>query len=122
MVQYSEAIYNIIRKKIKDIEDVNNYKTISETLLSTNTKFDDKVNQLYTYLKNEGTNISKIKTLIPNQKLLSVLNNCYENIDNININNINQQIIIAIAILLKKYFGSSPRGSVVNNYNQEPCC
>lgn len=93
MVQYSEAIYNIIRKKIKDIEDVNNYKTISETLLSTNTKFDDKVNQLYTYLKNEGTNISKIKTLIPNQKLLSVLNNCYENIDNININNINQQII-----------------------------
>ena len=34
MVQYSEAIYNIIRKKIKDIEDVNNYKTISETLLS----------------------------------------------------------------------------------------
>lgn len=93
MVQYSEAIYNIIRKKIKDIEDVNNYKTISETLLSTNTKFDDKVNQLYTYLKNEGTNISKIKTLLPNQKLLSVLNNCYENIDNININNINQQII-----------------------------
>lgn len=93
MVQYSEAIYNIIRKKIKDIEDVNNYKTISETLLSTNTKFDDKVNQLYTYLKNEGTNISKIKTLIPNQKLLSVLNNCYENIDNIDINNINQQII-----------------------------
>ena len=93
MVQYSEAIYNIIRKKIEDIEDVNNYKTISETLLSTNTKFDDKVNQLYTYLKNEGTNISKIKTLIPNQKLLSVLNNCYENIDNIDINNINQQII-----------------------------
>lgn len=93
MVQYSEAIYNIIRKKIKDIEDVNNYKAISETLLSTNTKFDDKVNQLYTYLKNEGTNISKIKTLIPNQKLLSVLNNCYENIDNIDINNINQQII-----------------------------
>ena len=93
MVQYSEAIYNIIRRKIQDIEDVNNYKTISETLLSTNTKFDDKVNQLYTYLKNEGTNISKIKTLIPNQKLLSVLNNCYENIDNIDINNINQQII-----------------------------
>lgn len=93
MVQYSEAIYNIIRKKIKDIEDVNNYKTISETLLSTNTKFDDKVNQLYTYLKNEGANISKIKTLVPNQELLSVLNNCYENIDNININNINQQII-----------------------------
>lgn len=93
MVQYSEAIYNIIRKKIKDIEDVNNYKTISETLLSTNTNFDEKVNQLYTYLKNEGTNISKIKTLIPNQKLLSVLNNCYENIDNIDINNINQQII-----------------------------
>lgn len=93
MVQYSEAIYNIIRKKIKDIEDVNNYKAISETLLSTNTKFEDKVNQLYTYLKNEGTNISKIKTLIPNQKLLSVLNNCYENIDNIDINNINQQII-----------------------------
>lgn len=93
MVQYSEAIYNIIRKKIKDIEDVNNYKTISETLLSTNTKFDDKVNQLYTYLKNEGTNISKIKTLIPNQKLLFALNNCYENIDNIDINNINQQII-----------------------------
>lgn len=93
MVQYSEAIYNIIRKKIKDIEDVNSYKAISETLLSTNTKFDDKVNQLYTYLKNEGTNISKIKTLIPNQKLLSVLNNCYENIDNIDINNINQQII-----------------------------
>ena len=60
MVQYSEAIYNIIRKKIKDIEDVNNYKTISETLLSTNTNFDEKVNQLYTYLKNEGTNISKI--------------------------------------------------------------
>lgn len=93
MVQYSEAIYNIIRKKIKDIEDVNNYKTISETLLSTNTNFDEKVNQLYTYLKNEGTNISKIKTLLPNQKLLSVLNNCYENIDNIDINNINQQII-----------------------------
>ena len=93
MVQYSEAIYNIIRKKIKDIEDVNSYKAISETLLSTNIKFDDKVNQLYTYLKNEGTNISKIKTLIPNQKLLSVLNNCYENIDNIDINNINQQII-----------------------------
>ena len=93
MVQYSEAIYNIIRRKIQDIEDVNNYKTISETLLSTNTNFDEKVNQLYTYLKNEGTNISKIKTLIPNQKLLSVLNNCYENIDNININNINQQII-----------------------------
>lgn len=93
MVQYSEAIYNIIRKKIKDIEDVNNYKTISETLLSTNTKFDDKVNQLYTYLKNEGTNISKIKTLIPNQELLSALNKCYKNIDNININNINQQII-----------------------------
>ena len=93
MVQYSEAIYNIIRKKIKDIEDVNNYKAISETLLSTNTKFDDKVNQLYTYLKNEVTNISKRKTLIPNQKLLSVLNNCYENIDNIDINNINQQII-----------------------------
>ena len=44
MVQYSEAIYNIIRKKIKDIEDVNNYKTISETLLSTNTNFDEKVN------------------------------------------------------------------------------
>ena len=93
MVQYSEAIYNIIRRKIQDIEDVNNYKTISETLLSTNTNFDQKVNQLYTYLKNEGTNISKIKTLIPNQKLLSVLNNCYENIDNIDINNINQQII-----------------------------
>lgn len=93
MVQYSEAIYNIIRKKIKDIEDVNSYKAISETLLSTNTKFDDKVNQLYTYLKNEGTNISKIKTLIPNQKLLFALNNCYENIDNIDINNINQQII-----------------------------
>ena len=93
MVQYSEAIYNIIRRKIQDIEDVNSYKAISETLLSTNTKFDDKVNQLYTYLKNEGTNISKIKTLIPNQKLLSVLNNCYENIDNIDINNINQQII-----------------------------
>lgn len=93
MVQYSEAIYNIIRKKIKDIEDVNNYKTISETLLSTNTKFDDKVNQLYTYLKNEGVNISKIKTLIPNQELLSALNKCYENIDNIDINNINQQII-----------------------------
>lgn len=93
MVQYSEAIYNIIRKKIKDIEDVNNYKAISETLLSTNTNFDDKVNQLYTYLKNEGVNISKIKTLIPNQELLSVLNNCYKNIDNININNINQQII-----------------------------
>ena len=33
MVQYSEAIYNIIRRKIQDIEDVNNYKTISETLL-----------------------------------------------------------------------------------------
>ncbi len=93
MVQYSEAIYNIIRRKIQDIEDVNNYKTISETLLSTNTNFDEKVNQLYTYLKNEGVNISKIKTLIPNQKLLSVLNNCYENIDNIDINNINQQII-----------------------------
>lgn len=93
MVQYSEAIYNIIRRKIQDIEDVNNYKTISETLLSTNTNFDEKVNQLYTYLKNEGANISKIKTLIPNQKLLSVLNNCYENIDNIDINNINQQII-----------------------------
>lgn len=93
MVQYSEAIYNIIRRKIQDIEDVNNYKTISETLLSTNTNFDEKVNQLYTYLKNEGTNISKIKTLLPNQKLLSVLNNCYENIDNIDINNINQQII-----------------------------
>ena len=93
MVQYSEAIYNIIRKKIKDIEDVNNYKTISETLLSTNTNFDEKVNQLYTYLKNEGANISKIKTLIPNQELLSALNKCYKNIDNININNINQQII-----------------------------
>ena len=93
MVQYSEAIYNIIRKKIKDIEDVNNYKTISETLLSTNTNFDEKVNQLYTYLKNEGVNISKIKTLIPNQELLSALNKCYKNIDNININNINQQII-----------------------------
>ena len=93
MVQYSEAIYNIIRRKIQDIEDVNSYKAISETLLSTNTNFDEKVNQLYTYLKNEGTNISKIKTLIPNQKLLSVLNNCYENIDNIDINNINQQII-----------------------------
>lgn len=93
MVQYSEAIYNIIRKKIKDIEDVNNYKAISETLLSTNTKFDEKVNQLYTYLKNEGANISKIKTLVPNQELLSALNNCYENIDNIDINNINQQII-----------------------------
>ena len=93
MVQYSEAIYNIIRRKIQDIEDVNNYKTISETLLSTNTKFDDKVNQLYTYLKNEGVNISKIKTLIPNQELLSALNKCYKNIDNININNINQQII-----------------------------
>ena len=24
MVQYSEAIYNIIRRKIQDIEDVNN--------------------------------------------------------------------------------------------------
>lgn len=93
MVQYSEAIYNIIRKKIQDIDDVNNYKTISETLLSTNTNFEEKVNQLYTYLKNEGVNISKIKTLIPNQELLSVLNNCYKNIDNININNINQQII-----------------------------
>ena len=93
MVQYSEAIYNIIRKKIKDIEDVNNYKAISETLLSTNTKFDEKVNQLYTYLKNEGANISKIKTLVPNQELLSALNKCYENIDNIDINNINQQII-----------------------------
>ena len=93
MVQYSEAIYNIIRKKIKDIEDVNNYKTISETLLSTNTNFDEKVNQLYTYLKNEGVNISKIKTLIPNQELLSALNKCYKNIDNININNINQQVI-----------------------------
>lgn len=93
MVQYSEAIYNIIRKKIKDIEDVNNYKTISETLLSTNTNFDEKVNQLYTYLKNEGANISKIKTLVPNQELLSALNKCYKNIDNININNINQQII-----------------------------
>lgn len=93
MVQYSEAIYNIIRKKIKDIEDVNNYKAISETLLSTNTNFDDKVNQLYTYLKNEGVNISKIKTLIPNYELLSALNKCYKNIDNININNINQQII-----------------------------
>lgn len=93
MVQYSEAIYNIIRKKIKDIEDVNSYKAISETLLSTNTKFDDKVNQLYTYLKNEGANISKIKTLVPNQELLSALNKCYKNIDNININNINQQII-----------------------------
>lgn len=93
MVQYSEAIYNIIREKIKDIEDVNNYKTISETLLSTNTNFDEKVNQLYTYLKNEGVNISKIKTLIPNQELLSALNKCYKNIDNININNINQQII-----------------------------
>ena len=93
MVQYSEAIYNIIRKKIKDIEDVNNYKTISETLLSTNTNFDEKVNQLYTYLKNEGANISKIKTLIPNQELLSALNKCYKNIDNININNINQQVI-----------------------------
>ena len=93
MVQYSEAIYNIIRRKIQDIEDVNNYKTISETLLSTNTNFDQKVNQLYTYLKNEGVNISKIKTLIPNQELLSALNKCYKNIDNININNINQQII-----------------------------
>lgn len=93
MVQYSEAIYNIIRKKIKDIEDVNNYKAISETLLSINTKFDEKVNQLYTYLKNEGANISKIKTLVPNQELLSALNKCYENIDNIDINNINQQII-----------------------------
>ena len=93
MVQYSEAIYNIIRRKIQDIEDVNNYKTISETLLSTNTNFDEKVNQLYTYLKNEGANISKIKTLIPNQELLSALNKCYKNIDNININNINQQII-----------------------------
>ena len=93
MVQYSEAIYNIIRRKIQDIEDVNNYKTISETLLSTNTNFDEKVNQLYTYLKNEGVNISKIKTLIPNQELLSALNKCYENIDNIDINNINQQII-----------------------------
>ena len=93
MVQYSEAIYNIIRRKIQDIEDVNNYKTISETLLSTNTNFDEKVNQLYTYLKNEGVNISKIKTLIPNQELLSALNKCYKNIDNININNINQQII-----------------------------
>ena len=93
MVQYSEAIYNIIRRKIQDIEDVNNYKTISETLLSTNTNFDEKVNQLYTYLKNEGVNISKIKTLIPNQELLFALNKCYKNIDNININNINQQII-----------------------------
>ena len=93
MVQYSEAIYNIIRRKIQDIEDVNNYKTISETLLSTNTNFDEKVNQLYTYSKNEGVNISKIKTLIPNQELLSALNKCYKNIDNININNINQQII-----------------------------
>lgn len=93
MVQYSEAIYNIIRRKIQDIEDVNNYKTISETLLSTNTNFDEKVNQLYTYLKNEGANISKIKTLVPNQELLSALNKCYKNIDNININNINQQII-----------------------------
>ena len=93
MVQYSEAIYNIIRRKIQDIEDVNNYKTISETLLSTNTNFDQKVNQLYTYLKNEGVNISKIKTLIPNQELLSALNKCYKNIDNININNINQQVI-----------------------------
>lgn len=93
MVQYSEAIYNIIRRKIQDIEDVNNYKTISETLLLTNTNFDEKVNQLYTYLKNEGVNISKIKTLIPNQELLSALNKCYKNIDNININNINQQII-----------------------------
>ena len=83
MVQYSEAIYNIIRRKIQDIEDVNNYKTISETLLSTNTNFDEKVNQLYTYLKNEGVNISKIKTLIPNQELLSALNKCYKNIDNI---------------------------------------
>lgn len=93
MVQYSEAIYNIIRKKIKDIEDVNNYKAISETLLSTNTNFDEKVNQLYTYLKNESINISKIKTLIPNQELLVALNKCYKNIDDININNINQQII-----------------------------
>ena len=93
MVQYSEAIYNIIRRKIQDIEDVNNYKTISETLLSTNTNFDEKINQLYTYLKNEGVNISKIKTLIPNQELLSALNKCYKNIDNININNINQQVI-----------------------------
>ena len=29
MVQYSEAIYNIIRRKIQDNEDVNNYKKIS---------------------------------------------------------------------------------------------
>lgn len=96
MVQYSEAIYNIIRKKIQDIDDVTNYKTISETLSSNTVQFDDKVNQLYTYLKNEGISISKIKTLIPNQNLLQVLNNCYKDLDNISIANINQEVIKSV--------------------------
>lgn len=103
MIKYDESLYDIVKIQLKTIDDVNNYKTINETMSSNSIQLKDKISALFKYLKNINVDILKINTLLPNQDLINKLQECYQTISNIDIQNLNSNIIKTVISYIKQF-------------------
>ena len=92
MIKYDESLYDIVKTTLKSIDDINNYKKIVDTMSSTSIQLKDKISALYTYLKNINVNILEINTLLVNQDIQNILNNNYQVISNIDIQQLETNI------------------------------
>ena len=99
MIKYDESIYDIVKTTSKSIDDINNYKKIVDTMSSTSIQLKDKISALYTYLKNINVNILEINTLLVNQDIQNILNNNYQVISNIDIQQLETNIKTVISYI-----------------------
>ena len=99
MIKYDESLYDIVKTTLKSIDDINNYKKIVDTMSSTSIQLKDKISALYTYLKNINVNILEINTLLVNQDIQNILNNNYQVISNIDIQQLEVNIKTVISYI-----------------------
>lgn len=99
MIKYDESLYDIVKTTLKSIDDINNYKKIVDTMSSTSIQLKDKISALYTYLKNINVNILEINTLLVNQDIQNILNNNYQVISNIDIQQLEANIKTVISYI-----------------------
>ena len=99
MIKYDESLYDIVKTTLKSIDDINNYKKIVDTMSSTSIQLKDKISALYTYLKNINVNILEINTLLVNQDIQNILNNNYQVISNIDIQQLETNIKTVISYI-----------------------
>lgn len=99
MIKYDETLYDIVKHNLNNLDDINNYKQIVDTLSSNQIQLKDKISVLFKYLKNINADILNIETLVPNQDLLNKLNECYETINNIDIQKLGNNIKTVISYI-----------------------